>query len=210
MTTHDRPVRRSDTRAKMELVLAAMWELPSNGKTVTASVREIQKLTGLGRGTVSKALQRCAEDGWIIPTGNAKRSPNWRTANSFRLIRESTAPPSFLLSRNGLGVTSFLIWLHVNEDEWSTTDALAVATQMSTKTAKQYLLRLHSVGLVDRHRDQWIRIASSDELNSLEDRYMGDHKRIFVRHVTEEQVVWKKTVHQMNLWRYTRGHTSGR
>ena len=203
----EKPVsRRADTRAKMELVLAALWKLPSNGKTVTGSLREIQKLTGLGRGTVAAALRRMAEDGWIDPTGNAKRSKDWRAANSFRLQRQSIAPPCFLLSRFGLGVTAFIIWVATDDEQWLSTNELAARANTSPRTARKYLVRLYAAGLVDRHSGSWIRIGTEDDIDAAEKILVGRNKKIFVRHILNQQVDWKLTTDRIRQWRFQEGH----
>ncbi len=194
----------------MELVLAALWKLPSNGRTVTGSLRDIQKLTGLGRGTVDAALRRMAEDGWINPTGNAKRSGDWGAANSFRLQRQSIAPPSFLLSRFGLGVTAFILWAATDDKQWLSTNELAARTNTSPRTARKYLARLHSAGLVDRKNATWIRIGTECDIDAAERILVGRKKKIFVRHILDQQIDWKLTADRIRQWRSQRGHNSDR
>ena len=206
MTSVEPPVRRSDTRAKMELVLASLWELPSNGRTVTGSLRDIQKLTGLGRGTVAAALRRMAEDGWINPTGNAKKSKDWGAANSFQLQRQPIAPPCFLLSRFGLGVTAFILWAATNDEQWLSTKDLAARANTSPRTAREYLVRLYAAGLVDRKNGTWIRIGTEYDIDAAERILVGRKKRIFVRHVLDQQVDWKLTTDRIRQWRSQGGH----
>ena len=191
----------------MELVLAALWVLASNGKTVTGSLRDIQKLTGLGRGTVAAALRRMTEDGWITPTGNAKRSKDWGAANSFRLHRRPIAQPRYLLSRMGLGVTAFIFWAVTDDDEWLSTTELAARANASARTARKYLVRLYAVGLVDRQGGTWIRIGTEDDIDAAETILLGRDKKIFVRHILAEQVDWKITTDQMRDLRSQRGHS---
>ena len=206
MTSVEPPVRRSDTRAKMELVLASLWELPSNGRTVTGSLRDIQKLTGLGRGTVAAALKRMAEDGWINPTGNAKKSKDWGAANSFQLQRRPIAPPCFLLSRFGLGVTAFILWAATNDEQWLSTKDLAARANTSPRTARTYLVRLYAAGLVDRKSGTWIRIGTEYDIDAAERILVGRKKKIFVRHVLHQQVDWKLTTDRIRQWRSQGGH----
>ncbi|MDC3376849.1 hypothetical protein OAV85_02460 [Candidatus Nanopelagicales bacterium] len=206
MSSGEPKSRRADTRAKMELVLAALWVLNSNGETVTGSLRDIQKLTGLGRGTVAAALRRMSEDQWITPTGNAKRSRDWGAANSFRLHRNPIAPPRYLLSRMGLGVTAFIFWAVTDDDEWLSTTDLAARANASARTARKYLVRLYAVGLVDRQGGKWIRIGTEDDIDAAETILLGRDKKIFVRHILAEQVDWKITTDQMRELRSQRGH----
>ena len=192
----------------MELVLAALWVLNSNGETVTGSLRDIQKLTGLGRGTVAAALRRMSGDGWITPTGNAKRSRDWAVANSFRLHRRPIAQPRYLLSRMGLGVTAFIFWAVTADDEWLSTTELAARVNASARTARKYLVRLYAVGLVDRQAGTWIRIGTEDDIDAAEKILLDRNKKIFVRYILDQQVDWKLTTDRMRQWRSQGGHNS--
>lgn len=207
MTAVDTPRRRPDTRSKMELTLAALWELPSNGKAVTGSLRDIQKLTGLGRGTVAAALRRMTDDGWVTPTGNARKSTDWRAANSFCLQRQPIAPPCFLMSRLGLGTTSLLLWTVTAEHEWLSTAELAQRSEVSNRTARKYLLRLHSAGLVDRCEGKWLRIGTEKDIAAAEVILIGSDKRIFRRYIIDQQVEWKQTTDRIRDRRSQGGHS---
>ena len=208
MSSSEPKSQRADTRAKMELVLAALWVLASNGKTVTGSLRDIQKLTGLGRGTVAAALRRMSEDQWITPTDNAKRSKDWGAANSFRLHRHPIALPRYLMSRMGLGVTAFILWAVTDDKEWLSTTELAERVNASPRTARKYLVRLYATGLVDRQGGSWIRIGTEDDIDAAETVLVGCNKKIFVRYILDQQVDWKLTTDRMRQWRSQGGHNS--
>ena len=199
---------RPDTCAKMEIVLSAMWVLPSNGQTVTSSLRDIQKLTGLGRGTVAAALKRCVEAGWISAVGNSQRSKWWRAADSYRLLKPPIAKPSFLWSQAGLGVTSLLILMSMSPNDWMTTADIASAANAAPRTARKYLRHLHSAGLVDkRGRGLWLRLDDQEYFHYYEELLVGQVKRNLRLLVLEQQAEWAGTIDSCPLDEPQRGHS---
>lgn len=183
---------RSDVRAKMLLVLAAMHALPSNGRTVTASVRELQKKTGFSRGAAARAIHRCVEVGWIQPTGNRRKSAWWRAADSYRLLTPAPTLPSWLWSAHGLGATAFLLFDATPTHEATSTKEIAATADVSMSTAQRYLKRLLSLGLVDKPtRGCWIRLDDPDYFTEAE-RFLTHEPMIKrIRWIREEQAEFK-------------------
>ena len=183
---------RADTRAKMENVFAALCTLPSNGRTVTASLREIQKLTGQGRGTVAKALQRLCEERRIEATGNA-RTANWgRAAHSYRILRPHASDPSFLWTKFGLGVTARLIYEAMPKSTWIPVREVSQAAEVSARTAQKYLIRLLSAGLVDCGAGgTWFKFDDDEYLAWYENWLVGSVKKSAQRQLTQQQCEWK-------------------
>lgn len=183
---------RSDVRAKMLLVLAAMHALPSNGRTVTASVRELQKKTGFSRGAVARTIRRCIEAGWIQPTGNRRKSAWWRAADSYRLLTPAPTLPSWLWSDDGLGATAFLLFDATPTHEATSTKEIAATAGVSMSTAQRYLKRLLSLGLVDKPtRGWWIRLNDPGYFTEAE-RFLTHEAMIKrTRWIREEQAEFK-------------------
>ena len=186
------PRLRSDVRAKMLLVLAAMHALPSNGRTVTASVRELQKKTGFSRGAVSRAIQRCVEAGWIQRTGNRRKSPRLRAADSYRLLAPAPTLPSWLWSTHGLGATAFLLFDATPTHQAAKTQEIAASAGVSVSTAQRRLRELLSVGIVDNpKRGWWIRYADSDYLHQVAEFLTHEAKTKRIRLIRQEQAEYK-------------------
>lgn len=188
----DVPRLRSDVRAKMLLVLAAMHVLPSNGRTVTASLRELQKKTGFSRGAVSRAIQRCAEAGWIEPTHNRRPTLWSRAADSYQLLTPAPTLPSWLWSAHGLGATAFLLFDATPIHQATSTKEIAATAEVSMSTAQRYLKRLLSLGLVDKPKQGWwIRLDDSDYFTEAE-RFLTHQPMIKrIRLIREEQAEFK-------------------
>jgi predicted transcriptional regulator len=183
---------RSDVRAKMLLVLAAMHALPSNGRTVTASLRELQKQTGFSRGAAARAIHRCVEAGWIEPTGNRRPTLWSRAADSYRLLAPAPALPSWLWSTHGLGATTFLIFDATPTSQAAKTKEIAATAGVSVSTAQRGLRKLLSVGVVDNpKRGWWIRYADSDYLHQVAEFLTHEAKTKRIRLIREEQAEFK-------------------
>ena len=108
----------------------------------------------------------------------------------------------------GWGVTAFILWAVTDDDEWLSTTELAARVNASPRTARKYLVRLYAVGLVDRQGGTWIRIGTEDDIDAAETVLVGRNKKIFVRHILDQQVDWKLTTDRMRQWRSQGGHKS--
>ena len=183
---------RSDVRAKMLLVLAAMHALPSNGRTVTASLRELQKQTGFSRGAVARAIRRCVEAGWIEPTGNRRPTLWSRAADSYRLLAPAPALPSWLWSTHGLGATTFLMFDATPTSQAAKTKEIAATAGVSVSTAQRSLRKLLSVGVVDNpKRGWWVRCADPDYLQQVAEFLTHEAKTKRIRWIRQEQADFK-------------------
>lgn len=186
------PRLRSDVRAKMLLVLAAMHALPSNGRTVTASLRELQKQTGFSRGAVARAIRRCVEAGWIEPTGNRRPTLWSRAADSYRLLAPAPALPSWLWSTHGLGATTFLMFDATPTSQAAKTKEIAATAGVSVSTAQRSLRKLLSVGVVDNpKRGWWVRCADPDYLQQVAEFLTHEAKTKRIRWIRQEQADFK-------------------
>lgn len=202
------PPLRADTRAKMEIVLSALWALPSNGKTVTASLREIQKLTGLARGTVAAALRRCVDFGKIGKVGNSRRTDWWGAADSFRLLEPPIAQPSWLWCRAGFGVTGVLILMSMSPSESMTTAEIAEAASVAPRTVRKYMAKFHSAAfVVSEDRGRWRRLDDPEYFALYEEFLVGRVKRLGCRQLTEQQVTFKKVIDATQPEWFQRGHS---
>jgi len=183
---------RADTRGKVEQVHAAICDLPSNGKTVTASIREIMKLTGGSRGSVERSRKLCVMDGRIEPTNNARTGIWLRAANSFKILRTTSIKPSYLWSGHGLGPTIGLIYNSMPKEQWLSTIQIADVAEVSTRTSRDSLRKLMSTGLIDcRENGQWRRFDDDDYFKRTEERLTGRSRKTLKRKVLEEQIEWK-------------------
>lgn len=176
----------------MEQVLAAICNLPSNGQTVTASLREIVKCTGLSRGSVARTLTFCVEEGWLEPTNNARHGSWYRAANSYRIRRTTENKPSYLWSGHGLGPTAGLIYHAMPIGQWISTIHTSQLSEVTAKTVRKYLQHLMSACLIELDENgQWCRIDDDDYFKRTEERLTGENRKALNRKVREEQIEWK-------------------
>lgn len=117
------------------------------------------------------------------------------------------APPGFLMSRLGLGVTSFILWTVADDGLWLSTAELAARADLSARTARKYLPRLHSAGMLDRANGKWIRIGTDDDINAVEEILIGGNKRIFIRNLLDQQVEWKLATDRIRDGETQEGHS---
>ena len=190
---------RADTRGKMQQVHAAICDLPSNGKTVTASIREIMKLTGQSRGSVARTIKLCVEARWIEPTNNARNGAWWRAANSYRILTQTLIKPSFLWSGYGIGPTSGLIYNAMPIGQWHSATQVAQLAGVSSSTARKHLPHLMSAGLLDSdEQEQYCRIDDDAFFQRAEERLTGKPGRAFKRKVRGEQIEWQAVDNLIN------------
>ena len=190
---------RADTRGKMQQVHAAICDLPSNGKTVTASVREIMKRTGQTRGCVARTIKLCAEAQWIEPTHNARNGAWWRAANSYRILTETSTKPSFLWSGQGIGPTAGLIYNAMPVGQWHSTIQIAQLAGVSSSTARKHLPHLMSASLLDHdEQGKYCRIDDDEYFTRTEERLTGQTRKAINRKVREEQIKWQETDNLIN------------
>jgi DNA-binding transcriptional regulator YhcF (GntR family) len=111
------------------------------------------------------------------------------------------------MSRLGLGVTSFILWTVAEGGVWFSTSELAARADLSARTARKYLPRLHSAGLLDRANGKWIRIGNDEDINAAEEILIGGNKRQFVRYLLDQQVEWKQITDRIRDGKPQGGHS---
>jgi len=192
---------RADVRARMESVYAAMRRLPSNGSTVTASIRDLVSLTGYGRGSVERARNKLVEAGWIEKVRNPATHPG--NADSYRLIRIDEPEVSALWSRHGIGPTAALVYDAMPTDVWLRTGEIADKADIHKRTVRKHLRILLSAGLVDEWKKPgsgwWMRFDDDQYREGLTAAMTNESMRRLRSRVRTEQAEWRTRLANQNL-----------
>lgn len=185
------------------MVLAAVRQLAGNGSVATASVRDVQRLTGLSRGAVSRALGRLRESGVLVLQRRAKHP---HAADRYRIVQEPARQTDPLWSSMGLGEVAGMVFHGLGNGELWTVRQLADALDISASTIRGALLRLHSAGLVngtrpgnDRNprKTHWQLLDDAEHLRWVSNWLTADRQALRQRRIQQERFeyaqVWSLT-----------------
>lgn len=179
---------RIDTAATDDAVLACLWSMLPRGSVVTASVRDVERRTLIPRGSVSRSLKRLEEEGRIERLHGSRSSRN--AAHRYRLVTGGR-DASPLWSRQGLGTTAGRVYSVLNTTEGATVTEVAASVRCTPKTARQYLLRLLSAGLVDHDaQKRYTRLDDPEYFTWYEQWLCGEALESTARRIAREQFQW--------------------
>ena len=192
---------RIDTSAKDLAVLKAIAERGPTGSAITVSIRELMAVTGLGRGTICRSIDRLIERGRLV---RLKGSRHTQHAHRYRVLEETRIDhkTSFLWSNYGLGASTLIVYCGMPTDEWVTIRQMRDRVGCSWSTIRTALLKLHSAGLVngvnsldDRRakKQKWMRLSDEFYLQAYEQWLTRDTQESVKSKVKKEQAQWRFT-----------------